>query len=171
VERELRRAPAQDQYDTTVLNIVSTWVVTHASKVFAITVQCHDDPDDLLASILTFYNEEFEDKDLPINHPRAPNNESDRPPRPPSFPPNIWTDQRHDEFFQFQWGCLVPVFEPSQYEYDLWSQCIMPFTTVQGTVPRSGSFSTVYKVVVHPDHQQRHSSLEVCLFYPDSSLR
>jgi hypothetical protein len=165
VEKELRRAPSHDLYDTTVFASVSTWVVTHASKVFAITIQCHSDFDDLLSSILNFYNEDFEDRMLPISDPRAPDLESDRPPRAPAFPPDIWTDQQHEQFFQLQWGCLAPVFVPDQYEYDLWGQCIMPFTMVQGIAPRSGSFGSVFKVTVHQEHQQIHSSLKVCSFY------
>jgi hypothetical protein len=170
VEGELSRAPSHSQYEAEILRDVSSWVVAYASKVFAITVQCHIDPDDLLTSIITFYNADFEDDSLPISDPAAPDSESDRPPKTKAFQSETWSDQRHDEFFEFQWRCLAPVFVREHYEYDLWSQCIMPFTIVQGTVPRSGSFSSVYKVVVQPDHQQRHSSLEVSLFYPSHEL-
>jgi hypothetical protein len=55
------------------------------------------------------------------------------------------------------------VFVPDQYEYDLLSQYILPFTRVVDTDARGGSFSSVFKVVVHPDHQQRHPSHEVSL--------
>jgi hypothetical protein len=71
VEGELSRAPSHSQYEAEILRDVSSWVVAYASKVFAITVQCHIDPDDLLTSIITFYNADFEDDSLPISDPAA----------------------------------------------------------------------------------------------------
>jgi hypothetical protein len=160
VERELRRAPQHSSYP---LDTIAEWIVGDASKVFAITVQCHMDPEFFLTSMINFYNVDFDDKALPIADPRAADTGTPRPPRPEAFPTHIWADQRHDEFFQFQWTCLAPVFVEDQYEYDLRSQYILPFQKAMDTDPRSGSFSSVFKVTVHADHQKRHSSTEVGL--------
>jgi hypothetical protein len=164
VEQEFKRAPSYDGYKEQGIDPLIDWVVADASKVFAITVQCHLNAENLLVSMADFYEADFDDKRLPIHDPRAPDLVSDRPPRTEAFSSDIWTEQRHDEFFQFQWTCLAPVFIPDQYEYDLLSRYILPFTRVLDTDPRGGSFSSVFKVVVHPDHQQRHSSPEVSLY-------
>lgn len=160
VERELRRAPQHSSYP---LDTIVEWIVGDASKVFAITVQCHMDPEFFLASMINFYNVYFDDEALPIADPRATDPRAPRPSRSEAFPSHIWADQRHDEFFQFQWTCLAPVFVAEQYEYDLRSQYILPFQKALDTDPRSGSFSSVFKVTVHKDHQKRHSSTEVSL--------
>jgi hypothetical protein len=165
VMREFKRAPSCNDYSTEQLEAVVSWIVDVAKKVFAITVQCHLDADFLLSSMLNFYTNDFEDDALPIDNPRAPDHASHRLPRTEAFSCEIWTDQRHDEFFQFQWTCLAPVFIPDQYEYDLRSQYILPFKRVTDTVPRDGSFSSVFKVIIHQDHQRRHSSLEVCFLH------
>lgn len=164
VDREFCRAPEFKDYDSQDLAPVSSWVVDLATKVFAITVQCHLDPSHLLSSMLNFYNEDFDDDKLPISDPRAPSPERARPARTSAFSGDEWSDQRHDEFFRFQWSCLAPVFVPDRYEYDLLVECILPFIRVKDTDPRTGSFSSVFKVIVQSDHQQRHSLLEVCLF-------
>ncbi|KAH7395183.1 heterokaryon incompatibility protein-domain-containing protein [Phaeosphaeria sp. MPI-PUGE-AT-0046c] len=160
VNREFRRASEFGEYETEVLAEVSSWVVEMASKTFATTVQCHLDANYLLLSMINFFNEEFDDTRLPIKDPRSPNSESARPARTDAFSLMLWSDQRHDEFFRFQWSFLAPVFIPQSYEYDLLIECILPFKRVKDTVPRAGSFSSVFKVSVQPDHQQRHSSLE-----------
>lgn len=163
VEREFRRAPDSNEYVSEDLEAVIDWVVAAASKVFVIAVQCHlRDSNFLLGSMQNFYETEFEDEALPIKDPRAPDGRN-RPPRSAAFNAEFWTDQRHDEFFHFQWTCKAPVFTSSCYEYDLPSQCILPFRRVVETQPRGGSFSHVFKVVVHQHHQQRHASHEVCL--------
>ncbi|EAT85373.2 hypothetical protein SNOG_06722 [Parastagonospora nodorum SN15] len=160
VEREFRRAPDSNGYTFEELEAVIDWVIAVASKVFVIAVQCHlRDSNFLLGSMLNFYTNDFEDEALPINDPRASDGRN-RPPRSAAFNAEFWTDQRHDEFFQFQWTCKAPVFTSSCYEYDLPSQCILPFRRVVETQPRGGSFSHVFKVVVHQHHQQRHASLE-----------
>jgi serine/threonine protein kinase len=163
VEKEFRRAPLFSEHPAEALETVVSWVVDVASKVFAITVQCHLNPDFLLISMLNFYQEEFEDSDLPIEDPRACDLVSGRPPRSRAFKADIWTDQRHDEFFHFQWTCLAPVFASNQYEYDLRSQYILPFERALDSKVRGGSFSSVFKVMVHPDHQQRHPSFDVAI--------
>ncbi|KAH3959712.1 hypothetical protein HBH64_022360 [Parastagonospora nodorum] len=163
VEREFRRAPDSNGYTFEELEAVIDWVIAVASKVFVIAVQCHlRDSNFLLGSMLNFYTNDFEDEALPINDPRASDGRN-RPPRSAAFNAEFWTDQRHDEFFQFQWTCKAPVFTSSCYEYDLPSQCILPFRRVVETQPRGGSFSHVFKVVVHQHHQQRHASLEVAI--------
>jgi hypothetical protein len=164
VDQEFKRATIYGNYKEQGLDDVIDWVVAEASKVFVITVQCHLKPENLLLSMVNFYETFFNDEVLPINDPRALDAVSKRPPRSEAFSSDIWTDQRHDEFFQFQWTCLAPVFVEDQYEYDLLSQYILPFTRVLDMDPRGGSFSSVFKVIVHPDHQQRHSSIEVSLW-------
>ncbi|KAH7095139.1 heterokaryon incompatibility protein-domain-containing protein [Paraphoma chrysanthemicola] len=166
VEEELHRAPQFKKYPPQVRSAFVSWIVNAAPRVFAITVQCHLNPDYLLGSMLNFCKVEFADKALPIRDPKGTDLQSGRPPRSSAFEKKLWTDQRHDEFFDFQWSCLAPVFEPARYEYDLWSQHILPLKKALDIKERGGSFSKVFKVAVHPDHQQRHSSLES----PDPNL-
>lgn len=171
VYREFSRASDCSQYNTEDLAAVSSWVVEAASKVFAITVQCHLDPNYLLLATLNFYQEDFDDKQLPINDPRVPHAESIPPIRPSAFTQAIWSQQRYHEFFRFQWSCLAPIFVPDRYEYDLPLECIMPFKRVKDTDPKRGAFGSVFKIVVHTDHQQRYSALEVQSFYSTSYKR
>jgi len=168
VERELVRAPKYNSYAADTKAELVDWIVSDASKVFAITVQCHLDPVFFLKSMINFYNSEFDDASLPIDDPRALADGDPRPPRPEAFPADTWLDQRHDEFFQFQWTCLAPVFVKEEYEYDLRSQHILPFKKAIDTNPRSGSFSSVFKVTVHEHHQERHSASEVGVDLPVS---
>lgn len=163
VERELMRAPQYQSYSADTLTDLLDWIVSDASKVFAITMQCHLDPNFSLKSMINFYNTEFDDGALPIDDPRALLSNNSRHPRTEAFSAEIWLDQRHEEFFHFQWSCLAPVFVKEKYEYDLRNQYILPFKKAIDTGPRSGSFSNVFKVTVHEDHQKRHSSLEVGL--------
>jgi hypothetical protein len=165
VERELIRASNHESYSVDRLAELVDWIVSNARKVFAITVQCHLDHDFFLRSIINFHKYNFDDGALPIDNPKALVDGIPRPPRPEAFPAKIWLDQQHNEFFQFQWTCLAPVFATGQYEYDLPSQCILPFQKVADTAPTFGSFSSVFKVTVHGDHQKRHSSPEAGLSF------
>jgi hypothetical protein len=165
VEQEFKRASTYEGYKLQGLDEVISWIVLAARRVFATTVQCHLNPENLVISMLDFYEADFDDTFLPIQDPRAPDAFSDRPPRTAAFLSEIWTEQRHDEFFSLQWSCLAPVFVPDEYEYDLQSQCILPFIKVPEVVARGGSFSSVFKVTVHQDHQRRHASPEVSMYH------
>jgi hypothetical protein len=162
VEKEFDRATMYNEYPVEALETVVTWIVNNASRIFTISVQCHLQPDYLLSAMLNFYNVGFSDAYLPIDDPRASDPNAPRAPRADAFNADIWEDSRYYQFFEIQWRCLAPVFTLDRYEYNLPSQCILPFKKALDTDPRGGFFTSVFKVIVHPDHQQRHPSLEVC---------
>ncbi|KAL5120319.1 hypothetical protein ACEQ8H_001877 [Pleosporales sp. CAS-2024a] len=136
VTREFKRAPSYIEYEPDDLERVVEWVVESASRLFLITVQCHlQEPDFLLWSMINFLENKFEDKDLPISSPRT-NGNDELLPRTAAFAEKFWQDQRYEDFFYFQWTCLVPVFIPEKYDYDLPSHSILPFTRVKETKPR-----------------------------------
>lgn len=173
IDKEFRRTDTYFEYSSEQQRVLVSWILEEASKVFAITVQCHLEPQYLLWSMMNFCNNEFTDKCLPIEEPKAAIQNNSQRPVTAAFDPDLWSELRHDEFFQQQWSCLAPVFILGKYEYDLRAQCILPFKKAS-MGPRGGSFSSVYKVIVHRDHQKRHPSREVSLpylHYPRVGLR
>lgn len=158
--REFRREEKFNQYTDDDQNSLVSWVSRNARKVFATTIQCQLDPRFLLLSMVNFWHHDFTDENLPIEDPSAYPKGRSRLPKPAAFHERIWPEFKHSEFFTKQWICLAPVFTSNKYEYDLRSQCILPFERAD-TGPRGGSFSSVYKVIVHKAHQERHSSCEV----------
>lgn len=131
---------------------LADWICATARKTFAIVIQCDLDPLPLLLSMAMFREFGFDDKDLPLADPQA------TPPSRTMFDRRIWTGLKLRDFHDKQWRCLVPVFSPEKYDYNLLHNCIFPFTK-ESVTPKVGAFSSVYKVRVHKDHQ-RHKHLK-----------
>lgn len=62
----------------------------------------------------------------------------------------VWTAPRILDFYDKQWRFLSPVFSPSQSNYDLDNNEILPFTK-KGNV-RKGAFGQVFKVKIFQGH-------------------
>ncbi|KAF2176066.1 hypothetical protein K469DRAFT_700459 [Zopfia rhizophila CBS 207.26] len=134
------------------------WVLAKAKKAFAITVQCDREPLTTLQTIVRFRKVHFNDSNLPIDNPRNPTNSIPSTESSSSyFDPKLWDTFRLYNFYEKQWKCLAPVFSPSQYTYDLSSECIFPFI-LDGGIRKEGAFSSVYRVKIHPAHQ-KHPNL------------
>ncbi|WYZ36239.1 hypothetical protein EsH8_XI_000122 [Colletotrichum jinshuiense] len=63
-----------------------------------------------------------------------------------------WTRFALRQFYEEQWAFLAPDFTTSRFAFDLPPRTILPFTFV-GQDRRTGFFSTVYEIKIHPDHQ------------------
>lgn len=154
--QELHARNQQNQFDTEEIEELSSWFFENAIKIFAITIQCIGTSADLLQALSQIEFSEFKDENLPIDDPKP----SNMPPplRHEAFNDPVWTDFRYYEFFEKQWNCLVPVFLPEKYGYDLAAECIMPFER-QDHINKGGAFSSVHRVRVHKDHHT-HVGLE-----------
>jgi hypothetical protein len=131
------------------------WIHGEAKKVFAITVQCGLKSGELLTSMEMFQKCEFNNRSLPVENPRG----SSREP-PPHFRPKVWNRIRRYNFWKHQWKCLIPVFSTDEYDYDLSSECILPFIWRAETF-KEGAFSRVYMVKTHNAHQKHDELYEV----------
>lgn len=146
------------EIDTSVKEQFVNWILTAASKVFAITVECDLGENKLLTSMIDFQESNFTDQRLPIKSPRRPTGSTQPPvPTPKQFDPDIWTTFRLYNFYEKQWKYLAPVFSAHQYEYNLTSECIFPFTVIDKR--DGGAFSSVYRVKIHPTHTE-HSNIQ-----------
>jgi hypothetical protein len=131
---------------------IIAWIHTDAKTVFAISVQCSLSSSELLSSMELFQKCGFNNGSLPIENPRGRVGEP-----PPHFCSRVWTRARRYNFWKNQWKCLTPVFSPDQYDYNLSSECILPFTWKAETF-KEGAFSRVYEVTIHKAHQ-KHDEL------------
>jgi len=125
------------------------WIHRTAAKIFAITIQCDIGWDKTLKSMRSFQQLEFNDESLSIDDPRSTSDQE----QPQPFLDRCWNPQRRYRFWEYQWRCLSPVFAADQYDYDLSSECILPFIWKDERV-RVGAFSSVYRVKIHPAHQE-----------------
>src|SRR5579871_539392 len=120
IRKELRfdndRTATQEQ--------IVDWVYGEAKNVFAITVQCDIGLENTLASIKSFQKSKFNNASLPIGNPRTTSLQE----WSQHFCDKIWTPPRRHRFWENQWTFLTPVFAMDKYNYDLSSECILPFT-------------------------------------------
>lgn len=122
------------------------WVSNKAHKTFATAYVSGLRPLDLLAYMVTFRNAGFTDEDLPSEAVQKATLGSGMSPA------------REQDFCDQRWKFLAPVFTPQQYDYNLPSSCIFPFTK-DATMSRKGAFGMVSKVKVHSEHQ-RHPNMQ-----------
>ncbi|KAF2496438.1 HET-domain-containing protein [Lophium mytilinum] len=134
------------------------WILNGARKLFAICVECGILPRrNMLATFLRFRKYGFDDKSLPIRNPRDNSRPTASNSPDPVFHEQVWSMFKLHNFYEKQWKYLVPVFGSNQYDYDLPSDCILPFQTDRDDTGQ-GAFSSVYKVKVHPDHMRLENS-------------
>ena len=140
--------------DTAQLRELTLWVCAKACRTFAITVQCDLGSIQLLLAMLVFKKTHFDDEKLPLADPQQ------IAASPEQFDRRIWSDLKLRDFYDKQWRCLVPVFSPDRYDYNLLDKCIFPFTK-ESAIPKVGAFSSVHKVQIHPDHQKHQQMHKV----------
>lgn len=151
IRKELRL----DNDSTVTQEQIVDWVYGEARNVFAITVQCDIGLDNTLESIKSFQKSKFNNASLPIDNPRTASLQE----WSQHFCDKVWTPPRRYRFWENQWTFLTPVFATDKYNYNLSSECILPFIWKDETV-KEGAFSCVYKVRIHPAHQE-HEFKEV----------
>lgn len=131
-----------------------------ARKIFAILVLIGK-----LDYIPRFFRAQLCDKDLPFSWPNAQQsgdgvlqprlrNDVKLPQdRVPCFKPKDKNSMVlfHREQFQFLAPFVTKSDKDEVIEYQLHAETIMPYIEYQ-VIPRDSSFSTVYKVKIHPDH-------------------
>ncbi|KAI3532834.1 TOL [Colletotrichum filicis] len=135
-----------------------------AKKVFAIAVCCGFNNTDLLVTARFFQSIDFTDSHLPIANSGSndPGSSAWNLPfpfdkMPESDVKQIWNGWKVNMFYERQWGFLAPVFSTTVFQHDLSPDCIFPFTWVN-SIRKAGTFSHVYEVQIHPEHQKQPSS-------------
>lgn len=118
-------------------------------KIFVILVLV-----DMVHRISDFIRSDLDDTCLPMPDIRA------RDGIPLPTPPlenaawmtvtRTWRMRDVDQFNTYQWRVLAPVFTAQDLEYRLSQSHVLPF--VESHEQAEGSFGTVYRVKIHPDH-------------------
>jgi len=147
------------KFDKQWQNNLVYWVLEHAKRAFAVTVQCEHGSRFTLRTLIRFRSSGFNDTLLPIENPRpATGIASTSKSWETFFDPKLWAISRLYGFYEKQWKCLTPVFAPERYSYDVSSECIFPFF-IDGSIPKEGAFGSVHRVKIHKSHQ-RHENLK-----------
>jgi hypothetical protein len=158
--------PTLDFEDPRDREEMASSIFSHAKKIFAILVLigCQSSTREFLDCGIT-------DEDLPLSRtsPSIIGHESPsfnwaqiqtRSGLPVEF---LRTWDRHDveEFCRLQWLFLSPVFNLGEgiRHYDLEDNCVLPFIEDQErTNTKSGGFSDVWNIRIHPAHQNLYQS-------------
>ncbi|KAJ8117109.1 hypothetical protein OPT61_g1616 [Boeremia exigua] len=156
VRNGVKRRLLERTYDLEARENLATWILSNAHRTFAITVQCSLRPLHLLLTMAIFRDTGFTDEDLPLSDPRVTT------PSTRYWKKDIWPPGKLQDFYEKQWRCLVPVFRPGKYHYDLPHNSIVPFTKTD-VAPMLGAFSAVHKVKVHPEHQDHRCMQHVAI--------
>lgn len=120
------------------------FVLKSAKKVFTISLICGLTGFMLKDAMAHFELHSFGDKDLPLPSFKVLNEHL-------GF--SGWSKMRKKIFIDFQWKVLAPVFPKAFVKMALREEEILPFTAV-GNLRKEGTFGNVYKVTIHPSHQE-----------------
>lgn len=131
---------------------LATWITREACRVFLITTWCGFHATRLFESMIQFQRDGFNDSALPIDRTSV-RLLTERPSRLNALNAEMLGEANLYAFYEAQWKFLVPVFSPQQYNYNLSSDCILPFTLLD-PLPKAGAFSVVYRVRIHEDHKR-----------------
>jgi serine/threonine protein kinase len=131
------------------LEELADYVYKKSRKIFAILTMINKG--DQIEKLLAHHPS---DADLPL---RMPESAEYRRPLLPEFAGfESWSDRDIHSFSSTQWSFLAPFFSrgtSSAPHYELERQTILPFVEDKDlSAPRSGGFSTVYDVQIHPAH-------------------
>jgi len=132
------------------------FVMERATRIFAILVMIGKSK-----SIIDFMGEDLSDTDLPIslsdidsseNLPSSHNTE-----RKYRLFEN-WSKWDLHEFSRFQWSVSTPVFElgsrSEAKHYNFRSHTVLPFVENDEGSRKTGGYSSVWRVKIHPQHQK-----------------
>jgi hypothetical protein len=147
--------------DTTLVQ----WIFRSSRKVFAIAVMCGLAGRALLKAMEEFRKVDFVDESLPLS--------KDTQAQIACFSTTPWRGLKSHNFLTQQWIFLAPIFSKRNFGMDLALEYILPFTSVSSEV-KEGHFGRVYRVKVHPSHQensyQENSILKVSLHLHNFSV-
>lgn len=136
-----------------------TFIHTKAQKSFAITLVSGVSGPVLRDAMKTFQRYGFTDQFLPISEDMKESNcylenQSCSHRRTlNAFHRKPWNRVRLSNFYDIQWKFLSPVFTRDAFRHEFSSHCILPFIWMDMTA-KSGTFSQVFKVKIHKDHQK-----------------
>jgi hypothetical protein len=127
--------------------ILVDFILKHAKKVFATTIITGISSNDLYKVMQTFKDNTppFQDDSLPLK--------KDVMSKLACFSGKFWNKLRTHNFLKNQWIFFAPVFSKSKFKLDLEPEHIFPFIEKSNDV-KEGTFSHVYKVTIHPSHQE-----------------
>jgi hypothetical protein len=130
------------------VDAVIQWIPETARRVFSILTQVNMSKEEMKNAMMICYVKEFNDTCLPIGNPRN----ADFTMHAALQFPNIWTELRLYSFYEAQWKFLAPVFTLDKYNYDLDSEQILPMIWKDAKDTKSGAFSSVVPMKIHPAH-------------------
>ena len=136
-----------------------TFIHTRARKSFAITLASGISGPVLRDAMKTFQRYGFTDQFLPISeemkesHCYLENRSCSHRRALNAFHRKPWNGVRLSNFYDIQWKFLSPVFTRDAFRHEFSSHCILPFIGMDMTA-KSGTFSQVFKVKIHKDHQK-----------------
>lgn len=126
-------------------NPICDWLTTEAKAVFAITIDCDLEPEQLIQAFANFQLEGHSDRRLPIEDPTK------NYPWSKAFDREIWARHNMRTFYEKQWQYLAPVFSITQFDFKFADDIILPMTGDMNDSSKGG-FSLVRKVHIHPNH-------------------
>jgi hypothetical protein len=140
-----------------------TYIISHAKKLFAIVTVVDSNPSWVLEAMKFLKSNDF--RDSSISAEIADNDRASFRERLDSLDPNfrIWDKGMRSKFFEQQWKALAPVISTARANYDFELETILPFTEMERDI-KSGAFSRIHKVSLHPDHYQDTDCLVSALF-------
>lgn len=119
--------------------------------------------------ITDFLDEEIDDTDLPFvrsdNTARSGHFKlcSKKTPDQPIKCMTSWDQARVNDFGRDQWCMLAPIFEYTDEieHYDLEDNCVLPWVEDEERSDQAieGGFGSVWKIAIHPAHQQIRGSV------------
>jgi serine/threonine protein kinase len=150
IHEELNRSTNLSAWD---IYLTSHRIWKHARKIFAILVSIGKGS--LVSSFLT---EGITDANLPINIPKGSSQQKAWITPIKTF--GSWSSRELDDFRRVQWYFLSPIFTNARTQhYELDDNCVMPFIRDTEHEAKSGGFSDVWEVVIHPAHQKLFDSV------------
>jgi serine/threonine protein kinase len=106
--------------------------------------------------ITAFLDENINDSDLPFKMPLAQEGQENQGRLPKTFANRSWREI--NDICRVQWYFLAPIFDTLHEHYELDDSAVLPFIKNEESSAQQGGYSEVWKVQIHPAHQQlRHS--------------
>ncbi|PKS06830.1 hypothetical protein jhhlp_006906 [Lomentospora prolificans] len=130
---------------------LTTWILSHAKKLFITAILCEVRGADLLQTMKNLYSSKFTDDKLPLV--ALENGGTEDAKCLPVFKAKAWRSKlKVNNFFFQQCHLLAPIFDERIYEYSLRPDCILPFVWKDSAI-KTGAFSEVLRVKIHASHR------------------
>lgn len=125
-------------------NQLAHWIPEHGYRTFAAAVVSGFNSLDLIHFMVQYAEQALDDEYLPSEQAEE---------LVQKCVPEL---AKVRSFRSARWSFLAPIFSPRQYDYDLSGNCVFPFER-DVLVSQRGTFGSVSKVRVHPDHQEHRN--------------